>query len=224
MLYAALRPDKQWRLVSYPYYTKHAEAGDNTYFRHIDLNIPDLLAKSRGASMIQGSVSLDDEGDNNCTIILPGMHQKLGLWWERLQARDQVKGATASYVHRITEPMFPESDAIALGINWQKVPCRRGHVRVTLPHLPHGADGPTITTRRTMLPWFCGLQEDHENLEVIEAGNWQMLADSHRDLTAPRATPSGLANMYGRIPYRFPAAVELTGLGPLSDALVCRMR
>ncbi|KIN05310.1 hypothetical protein OIDMADRAFT_87584, partial [Oidiodendron maius Zn] len=40
----------------------------------------------------------------------------------------------------------------------------------------------------------------------------------------PTATPSGLANRYGAIPYRFPAAVELTGLGPLSDALVYRRR
>ena len=39
MLYAALRPDKQWRLVTYLYYAKYAVKGDSTYFRHIDLNV-----------------------------------------------------------------------------------------------------------------------------------------------------------------------------------------
>lgn len=43
-------------------------------------------------------------------------------------------------------------------------------------------------------------------------------------MVSPKATPSGLANRYGAIPYRFPAATEISGLGPLSDALVCRRR
>jgi hypothetical protein len=47
----ALRPDRQWRLVTYPYYTKYALPGDNTYFRHIDIRIPELLASGRGVNM-----------------------------------------------------------------------------------------------------------------------------------------------------------------------------
>ena len=34
-------------LVSYPYYTKYTHEGDNTFFRHIDLNIRDLASSSR---------------------------------------------------------------------------------------------------------------------------------------------------------------------------------
>ena len=79
-LYATLRPDKQWRLVSYPYYAKFAVEGDSTYFRHIDVNIPDLLAHARGSSQIQGTVSLDNETEDNCTVLLPGMHKKLQQW------------------------------------------------------------------------------------------------------------------------------------------------
>lgn len=220
-LYAALRPDRNWRLVTYPYYAKYARKGDKTYFRHIDLNIPTLLSSGRGCNMIQGSVSLDDEDETNCTVILAGMQNHLGEWWERCKARGQE---TDGAVHRITESMFTKDDAAALGIDWKRVPCRRGEVRVTLPHIPHGADGPSTGTRRTMLPWFVGVQEDLESLEVAEGGSWSDLATAHRDLTAPIATPSGLANRYGAIPYRFPAAVELAGLGALSDALVCRRR
>jgi hypothetical protein len=220
-LYAALRPDQQWRLVSYPYYAKYAVKGDQTYFRHIDLNVPDLLSSQRGSSMIQGSVSIDNETNQDCTVIIAGMHRKLQQWWDICFARGQE---TSGFVHRITDQMFTPNDAKKLNVDWKRVPCRRGEVRVTLPHIPHGADGPTVSTRRTMLPWFVGLQDDGEALEVIEGGTWSDLAAAHRDLVSPVATPSGLANRYGAIPYRFPAAVEVASLGALSDALVCRRR
>jgi hypothetical protein len=45
-VYATLQLDRQWRLVFYLYYAKYTVKGDNTYFRHLDLNIPKLLANS----------------------------------------------------------------------------------------------------------------------------------------------------------------------------------
>lgn len=42
-------------------------------------------------------------------------------------------------------------------------------------------------------------------------------------LGAGPASPSGLANRYGVVLFRFPAAVEITSLGAVSDALVCRL-
>jgi hypothetical protein len=221
MLYAALRPDKAWRLVTYPYYAKFAQPGDNTYFRHLDLNIPTLLSQDRGCNMIQGSVSLDDESEESCTVIVPGMQKKLGEWWERCKSRGQE---TDGFVHRITDRILSAEDLDALGLAWKRVPCRRGEVRVTLPHIPHGQDGPAKLHRRTMLPWMVALQDDLENLEIVEAGSFSELSAAHRDMISPRATPSGLANRYGAIPYRFAAAVEISGLSALSDALVCRRR
>jgi hypothetical protein len=78
MLYVVLRPDSVWRLVSYPYYAKYSLLGDGTYFCHIDLNIPDLLANEREVSMIQGIVSIDKEDKKNCTFFMPGIQHKLG--------------------------------------------------------------------------------------------------------------------------------------------------
>ena len=61
MLYTALRPDKQWRLVTYLYYTKYVVKGDWTKFKHIDVNVPSLLKVGRGEFHIQGSLSIDNE-------------------------------------------------------------------------------------------------------------------------------------------------------------------
>lgn len=50
-IYIWLRLDKRYTLMSYPYYMKFAKMDDSTFFRHIDLNVPDLL-KGRGANQI----------------------------------------------------------------------------------------------------------------------------------------------------------------------------
>ncbi len=73
MLYAALWLDQQWRLVSYLYYTKFARPGDKTYFRHINLNVLNLINVERGAVLIQGLLSLDDKDDDNCTVLIVGI-------------------------------------------------------------------------------------------------------------------------------------------------------
>jgi hypothetical protein len=220
-IYCALRPDQNTNLVSYPYYAKYAHEGDNTFFRHIDLNIKELAGSERGAGMIQGTVSLDDENVDDCTMILPGMHKHIKEWEEILTARGLSTGAL---VHRIKDSMFTSEDEKTFDTKWTPQPCQTGQVRVTLPHLPHGAYGPAKGKRRTMLPWFCGLQSDLETLEVVESGTWSDLSIAHRDMVAARLSPSGLANRYGAIPFAFPAAIELGGLGALSDALVCRRR
>lgn len=58
--------------------------------RHVDLNIPTYLSHGHGANIIQGSVSLDDETEHGCTKILPGLHKRIGEWWEQANARVKV--------------------------------------------------------------------------------------------------------------------------------------
>jgi len=136
--YCALRPDRNVNLISYPYYAKHQVPGDQTFFRHIDINFKNLVG--RGAHMIQGSLSLDDEHNDDCTMILPGMHKHFMAWEEVLAQRS------------ITPTMWTQDDAQRFGTDWTPQPCRQGQVRVTLPHRPHGASGPAKNVRRALLP------------------------------------------------------------------------
>jgi len=55
MLCAGLRPDRNCRLVSHPYYTKHASEDDNTCYLHIDMNVRKYFETGRGGNIIQGS-------------------------------------------------------------------------------------------------------------------------------------------------------------------------
>ncbi|RDW56804.1 hypothetical protein BP5796_12871 [Coleophoma crateriformis] len=199
LMYVALRPDHHWRLISYPYYGKYAMLGDSTFF----------------------SVSLDTEDDEMAIVLLPGMHNKLAEWWNRCQARG-IKNE--SFVIRIDEKMWTKKDKEHFGIDWTPVPCQPGDARITTPALPHGASGPAKKLRRTVLPWYVGIQDDHHHLEIPESGTWDEISACHRDLLPPPASPSGLPNRYGTVPYPFPAALELMDLSAISDALVGRRR
>ena len=73
-----------------------------------------------------------------------------------------------------------------------------------------------------MLPWYVGLAPDNVNLDSSDSDNWDNLAISHSKQMAPARTPSGHPNIYGKIPFRFPAGVQLFLNCPASEALLCR--
>ncbi|KAF2021559.1 hypothetical protein BU24DRAFT_22713 [Aaosphaeria arxii CBS 175.79] len=69
---------RQPTVISYPYYTKSANAQNpQGKFRHIDLNIKRAVHHGHGIEMVQGSVSWDDEDEGNCTEIITGFRHKI---------------------------------------------------------------------------------------------------------------------------------------------------
>jgi hypothetical protein len=85
--------------------------------------------------------------------------------------------STESFVHHIQDKMFTSEDAKHFNTRWTVQPCHAGQVRVTLPHLPHGALGAAKGTRRTMLPWYCGLQRTLKLLRLSKAARGKRLHD-----------------------------------------------
>ena len=75
-----------------------------------------------------------------------------------------------------------------------------------------------------MLPWLVGIQGNHTDMEVVEMGSWADIALAHISLEAAPSSPSGKPNIYGGIPYRFPASLPLGVTSPLSLALTGRTR
>ena len=217
LVYTLLRSDHSYRLISYPYYTKSQQPGDPTAFRHIDYNI-ESMAAGRGVRQIQGSLSLDDEYADDCTEIVPGMHRHLLDWCSTLHQRGL---ASHGYIQAIEGDTLTEEDLEKYGTRWVPVPCKAGEIRVTDPRIPHGALGPAVRPRRTILPWYVAENEDGD-MEVQEAGGREELAHAHATFTPPPRSPSGHPNMYGKMDTPFAANVHLDGLGPISDALIGR--
>jgi hypothetical protein len=90
-LTAAARADKQWRLIAYPYNAKNAAAGQKTEFLHLDLDLNRHQSEGLGKNMVQCGVSLTDENDKGCTLVVPGFHNRFQEWvrtkWNIIESR-----------------------------------------------------------------------------------------------------------------------------------------
>ena len=99
----AARPDKNYRLISYSYYTKDTSKGDSTSFTHLDINVGKLVESGRSINIIQSSLSLDDKDENGCMILVPGFHQWIAEWCCALLPHVQLlwhRSADLSYEDR----------------------------------------------------------------------------------------------------------------------------
>src|SRR5262245_17997285 len=132
-LNVAARGDRRWRLVSHPYYTRYVKVGDSTGFEHIDLNIPALLSRGRGANVVQTAVSMDEEWKGGCTIVVPGFHKKISEWWGQVESRGEAKNGLTHRVDRI----YRREDRSVYG-DFKGVVCSRGDLRMTMGSMIHG--------------------------------------------------------------------------------------
>ena len=130
-LNVAAREDKRWKSISFPYYTKYANP---TGFKHIDLNIPRLLSSGKGKSLVQTAVSMDDECEDGCTIVVPEFHKHIKEWWSKVVSREK---ATNGYQHSV-EHIYEQQDQDKYG-NFKEVICKRGDVRMTMASIIYGS-------------------------------------------------------------------------------------
>jgi len=212
---AAARPDTNYWLISYPYYVKDTSASENTGFAHFDINVDEFVKSGRGLNLVQGSVSVDDEMEDNCTLLVLGFHHSIHEWWGRVTARGK---ATSGHTTNAKNIYLPE-DRQSFG-PLVPVPCKRGAVRITRPDIMHGSTSKANSRRRTLFAWFCGIRSDHETLDLEESETWSQVSACHQSFTAPRKSTSGEGFRYGRPAIPFPATTRMASTSPIGDALV----
>ena len=214
-LNVAARPDKNWRLISFPYYTKYAMAGDSTGFRHIDLNIRELLELGRGRNTVQTGVSMDDESEDGCTEVVPGFHRRIEEWWGEVRRRGEAKEGLVQCV----KESYRKEDEERYG-EFVPVVCKRGDVRMTMGAMIHGSTGVCKRRRRVVHPWLVGVNQDHEGLDMKECGSWEEVSGAHRNMWAMKVGPTGQSHRFGVGEGRFAGSIEMRGMSGLGDALV----
>jgi hypothetical protein len=220
--YAMLR--EETNLISYPYYTKYTRPGDATAFRHIDLNIAKVVTTGLGVDAIQGSVSWDDEDEDNCTEMFEGFHLIISEYLEWRRSANMNDASSKIEAWKAKEHWPEELEKRFPDVQWKKIVCKTGQVRISDPRVPHGSTGPATKVRRTMLPWFVKVHDDMMTMEIPEMGSYDEIAMAHQKLTAAPKTPSGHANMYGGIKWAFPGDVNPTYTSPIVRAVNCQLR
>lgn len=216
-LFVALRRDNHPELISYPCCTQYSYVGSSNIAPPTRA-LQRMLDTGRGIDMIHGLVALDNEDDDNCSHVAIGLHHRMNEWKSLIALRETAFEADnpKSFSHE-----YLQEDAVALGLrHYVPSPCRRGDLRINAPHLPHLQPSTPTQNRRVINSWFVAINADEETLEDSSLGSLDSVIEAHRYLKHPRQSPVLNFRRGQKYPYPFPAAVEVRGLGPLSDALI----
>lgn len=218
-LHVALRPDHHAELISYPCGVKYAYPGSLHMTPEFTLNtdlIKNMIDTGRGGNMIQAAVAMDEEDDNNCSEIGIGLHKHMAKGHDLATHRDSPSDG----VEPPTTLAYFHSDAKALHLpHYDRFPCHRGDIRFSMPFLPHRQTGVPDGIRRVIYPCLIAVRKNG-TLEDPRFGTVRSIAESHLKLTHPNTSPLYPVDDSIRGLQRFPPAVELRGLGPLSNALI----
>jgi len=149
------------------------------------------------------------------------MQHHLDNWWKDVQQRltEKEKKSSDELIHWITYNKWTKKDIQKYKIDFVSQSCCCKEVRVSLLHLLHKAQ----TAQRTwqiILLWYVRISEDHETLNISESETWSQLLSAHHDLVFGSSLFFTLHNMFDASPYSFSAVIQLTGLSPISDALI----
>ena len=103
--------------------------------------------------------------------------------------------------------------------------CPRGRIRLTRGEIIHGSTATGNLPRRVVYPWFIGIAEDHETLDIPGAETWSQVSGYHRDFAPPHKQASGrAAGTYGGQVDRLLSKLGLSTTCAISNALVGRCR
>ncbi|KAI9777789.1 MAG: hypothetical protein M1839_008584 [Geoglossum umbratile] len=216
---AAARPDKNWRLVTYPYITKDTDPGENTGFLHLDLNTTQYVKDGSGGNLLSSSIAIDDEQPDGCTIVVPGFHHQIHEWHKRLIDRGED---TAGFTTNCSAAYRAQDRR-----DWGEpvpMPCPALGLRLTRPEIIHGSTPHSYRRRRSLFAWHTGIDNTHTELDLKGTLSWNNLATCHRDLEAPSREPSGQAPRYGLPGFRFPGSIIVGSSSAIGDALVGRRK
>lgn len=217
-LAVASRSDGLHKLISYPFPPQWLQEGDETPGIILPLNIEAHLAARRADGGIRMMFHVDDEDQETFTKVGRGFdRQRLQDWRSQVVARGE--GNLLEAPIRM-ERVYLDEDIQRYG-GFVAAPAKRGDLRLLLPETPFGIpEGGIMTkTQRIVSPHYVALRED-STLEREGLGTLTQIAEANNHLTALSKTPWGTKTEWKNEGYRFPAAVAMTGVWPLGDALL----
>ena len=218
VLMTAVRDDGNYRLITYPYVAKFSDETSKGSFEHLDLHLPSYINHGNGWNKFTSGISLDDEDTDTCLRVVPGFHNHLHDWYERLLQRGftSSNGSTTN-----CSKLYTREDRLTWG-NAVPHPCPAFGFRLSRPEIIHGPTKPRSQRRRVVYTWPTGISEDGKELDGDGMLDYDGVSACHRDLVAPKRGVGGDLVTGSYPPFRFPADVAIESSYPLGDALLGR--
>ncbi|KAI9857951.1 MAG: hypothetical protein M1813_007920 [Trichoglossum hirsutum] len=156
--------DKQWRLISFPYYTKDTDSSESLGFKHLDINIMKYIKGDIDQSaLLSSSVAFDDEHQDNCTTVVLGFHRSIREWADRLLERGDLQetftghSTNCSQIYRVQDQKDYSDHTSTL--------CPALGLRITRPDIIHSSTQGSTRRRRSAFAWFSGIRDDYSVLD-----------------------------------------------------------
>ena len=194
-------------MTSYPYYAKFTEPGDRTYFKHVDCNLEWAHREGTRVETIQGSVSLNNEDNENCTLVLQGFYNILSQYLQQ-RADTSIRSSNRhieAQNNKEDQPNLISSQYPT--VVQEKTPCNKGRARILSLLLPHRSTSPATQVRRTIFPQVVIVR--NSIIENLAISTYEEICKAYRNLTATPKSPSGHSNRYRGIKQAFLAKVYI---------------
>lgn len=214
----ASRTDGLHKLISYPFPPQWFQEGQAPPGIILPINIKKHLAAKQPDCGVRMILHLDDENGQTLTVVGKRFNrQRLDEWRKDVLARGE--GQWLETPVRM-EQIYSEEDAKKYG-KFVAAPAKRGDVRLLLPETPFGIpDGVTVTkTQRIVSPHYVAIRQDL-SLERKGLGTYSEVSEANLSLLPVSKTPWGTNTGWQDEENPFPAAVSMTGVWPLGDALL----
>lgn len=208
-----LREDGETRLVSHPQPAKYIEAGSKVDIISFGSGLPLLHTQDR---RISDEICIDPDNKKHCLETVPGFKDHWDEWLKTAQR--QINGGYVPIISTAAEAALLEQFLESKNLRWMPMKCGAGSTLLFESRMPVRLKFTAETSRRSLAVCFMGVGEEGI-LECGASGNEISL--SHLRLEAPKTL---LPSADGDFPSTFAPAVELFGLGHLSDALIGRRK
>ncbi|CCG85091.1 protein of unknown function [Taphrina deformans PYCC 5710] len=232
----ALRPDAlaSPHLISWPYYVRYATTLEKTEFYHLDIDVEQAVQHGEYLSTVQSSVSLSNENEGCCVVLVPGFHKSFSKWYEHIRDNGQLKSGFGCC--RISPKTYGATEQGLFG-KWESCPCPMGSIRFSKPEIVHGSSGsggkssmmpglqPTTLTepRLNYLPWMARVDVVSGEIEYGHHRHLK-LADLRQDVLESRVPQWTLGNVSGRkytVVHQMVVNLRTTAPTALGRAITC---
>ncbi|KAH8079676.1 hypothetical protein HD553DRAFT_129784 [Filobasidium floriforme] len=167
----ALRKDNGHRLVASGYVIKcaHGQAGiftrDGTGFLHMDGSLVALVEQGKNKNMLTCRVSLNDEDEDNCTIVVHGSDRHSAAILTTLREHGAANATAITTTdfdktwRKLLQPHFGSPTP---------VPCEQWSMRISRLGVVHGSTNKSTIKRKVTYLWYICYGPDHENGDIAD--------------------------------------------------------
>ncbi len=218
ILNACLRRDGNTRLIWYPEPSRVATSKESPTLLQFGLHLDRSADMMDSSDHLYGMVSLIDETNDGCDLLVPGMHNVVKTWLSSRTSKQDHSELPPSSILTTDLRNFPGGSG-GKSLSSVAMPLGAGMYRLIDPRIPTGSQG--LRVRSVLLPTLIGINRKTGNLVPGRLGDVDDHVAELNELSIPQHSLRPLHLNPALLDWRKPLfSFLLTGLGALGSAII----